>query len=477
MEPEESIAFGRAARARVPRSSHAEWRPAPDRPDPVGVLLTQATTRQQDLVPLRHTRMLESPFAFYRGGAAIMAADLAQTPSSGIEVQCCGDAHLANFGGFQSPERTMVFDINDFDETLPGPWEWDVKRLAASLVLASRSREFGDAVARAAVAQAVGRYREAMRAFAAMRNLDVWYARLDMNGIIERWGANVSKARIARMERNVEQARAKNSLKAFAKLTERVEGTVRIRHDPPLVERFEAFLPPGEAVDLTDRARLWVSTYRRTLEPDRRRVLDGFRIVDFARKVVGVGSVGTRCWVALLVGRDHDDPLFLQVKEAEASVLEPYLGKSKHTNHGQRVVAGQRLMQAASDIFLGWARAEGPDGRPRDFYLRQLWDGKLSADLTTIEPGVLPIYGQMCSWTLARAHARSGDRIAIASYLGAGDAFDRAIVEFALAYADQTTRDFDAARAAAQAGVLATVPAPPAGADGSKPSKAKLRAS
>jgi uncharacterized protein (DUF2252 family) len=471
MEAEESIAFGRAARARVPRSSHADWRPAADRPDPVGILLAQATTRQQDLVPLRHSRMLESPFAFYRGGAAIMAADLAGTATSGIDVQCCGDAHLANFGGFQSPERTMVFDINDFDETLPGPWEWDIKRLAASLVLASRSRGFDDALARLAVLQAVGRYRRAMRDFAAMRNLDVWYARLDLSGIVERWGANVSRARLARMERNVQQAREKNSLKAFAKLTERVDGTVRIRHDPPLVERFEAFLPEGEAGDLEDRARGWISAYRRTLQPDRRHALDGFRIVDFARKVVGVGSVGTRCWVALLIGRDHDDPLFLQVKEAEASVLEPYLRKSKHTNHGQRVVSGQRLMQAASDIFLGWERAEGPDGRPHDFYLRQLWDGKLSADLTTIEPGVLPVYAQMCSWTLARAHARSGDRIAIASYLGAGDTFDRAIVEFALTYADQNTRDFDAATAAAEAGVLATMPAALAGADASQSSK------
>ena len=471
MEPEDSIAFGRAARARVPRSSHADWQPAPDRQDPVEILLAQGATRQPDLVPLRHTRMLESPFAFYRGGAAIMAADLAGTPTSGITVQCCGDAHLANFGGFQSPERTMVFDINDFDETLPGPWEWDVKRLAASLVLASRARGFDDTIATSAVGQAIGRYRHAMREFAAMPNLDVWYARLDLTGIIERWGANVSKARIAHMERNVQEARSKNSLKAFAKLTERVNGTVRIRHDPPLLERFEDFLPEGEAADLEERTRRWIQAYRRTLEPDRRRVLDSYRIVDFARKVVGVGSVGTRCWVALLVGRDHDDPLFLQVKEAEASVLEPHLGRSKQANHGQRVVLGQRLMQAASDIFLGWERAEGTDGRQRDFYLRQLWDGKISADLTTIEPGVLPIYGKMCGWTLARAHARSGDRIAIASYLGSGNTFDRALVEFALAYADQNSRDHAAARAAADAGRLPTASPVTSPSVGSKPSK------
>jgi uncharacterized protein (DUF2252 family) len=408
--------------------------------------------------------MLESPFAFYRGGAAIMAADLAGTPTSGIEVQCCGDAHLANFGGFQSPERTMVFDINDFDETAPGPWEWDVKRLAASLVIASRDRGFDDAVARAAVAQSTGRYRQAMREFAVMRNLDVWYARLDQQGIIQRWGAKVTKADIARMERNVQKAQSKNSLKAFAKLTERVNGTTRFRPDPPLIERFEAFLPSGQAADLEERTRQWIQAYRRTLQADRRHALDGFRMVDLARKVVGVGSVGTRCWVALLVGRDPDDPLFLQIKEAGASVLGPYVGKSKHANHGQRVVTGQRMMQAASDIFLGWERAEGVDGQPRDFYVRQLWDGKFSADLTTMEPALLPIYGQLCGWTLARAHARSGDRIAIASYLGSSDAFDRAIVDFALAYATQNVRDYERARNAARTGELVTVPVSPVGA-------------
>ena len=455
MESEQSAALGRAARAKVPRSSHAEWSPAVKRQDPVATLLGQATTRQPDLVPLRHARMLVSPFAFYRGGAAIMAADLAGTPISGIDVQCCGDAHLANFGGFQSPERTMVFDINDFDETLRGPWEWDVKRLAASLVVAARDRGFDDSVARRTVALSVCRYREAMREFAAMRNLDVWYARLDLEGIIGRWGVDLPRARIARLERNVQQARSRTSLKAFAKLTERVDGTVRIRNDPPLLERFEAFLPSDQAVDFEQRARQWISAYSRSLEPARRHVLSEYRLVDFARKVVGVGSVGTRCWVALLVGRDEGDPLFLQVKEAEASVLEPHIGKSKQANHGQRVVYGQRLMQAASDIFLGWQRAPGIDGRERDFYVRQLWDGKLSADLTTIEAAMLPIYGQMCSWTLARAHARSGNRIAIGAYLGTGDVFDRAIVEFALAYADQNQRDYDAAAAAARSGALA----------------------
>jgi uncharacterized protein (DUF2252 family) len=449
--------MGRAARAKVPRSSHAGWQPAAGRRDPVDILEAQDATRQPDLVPLRHERMLVSPFTFYRGAAAVMAADLAGTPTSGIQVQCCGDAHLANFGGFESPERTMVFDINDFDETLPGPWEWDVKRLAASLVVAARERGFDDAIARQTVSTSTMTYRIAMREFAAQRNLEVWYACLDLEGFTSRWGAGVSKADMTRLLTRVRKARSKDSLKAFAKLTEVVDGTVRIRNDPPLVERFEAFLPAGEAVDFDHRARQWLETYSRSLPPDRRHVLSGYRIVDFARKVVGVGSVGTRCWVALLLGRDGDDPLFLQVKEAEASVLAPYAGKSKYVNQGQRVVVGQRLMQAASDIFLGWERAEGMGGITRDFYVRQMWDGKMSVDLTTVDAAMLPIYGQMCSWTLARAHARSGDRIAIAAYLGSGDTFDRAIVEFALAYADQNVKDFDAASAARRAGQLTSV--------------------
>jgi uncharacterized protein (DUF2252 family) len=455
MEAAESFRQGRAARAKVPRSSHAEWCSAIDRQDPVAIMEAQATTRQPALVPLRHARMLASAFAFYRGGAAIMAADLAGTPISGFSVQCCGDAHLANFGGFESPERTMVFDINDFDETLPGPWEWDVKRLAASLVVAARDRGLDDALASRAVRDAVRCYREAMREFAAMGNLAVWYARLDLNGFMRQWGGDVSKSAISRMEANIHKARSKDSLKAFAKLTERVDGSIRFRSDPPVLERFADLLPDAEVSVESDRARRWIESYSRSLQANRRHLLSGYRIVDFARKVVGVGSVGTRCWVTLLLGRDDHDPLILQVKEAEPSVLEPHLDAPKHSNQAQRVVEGQQLMQAASDIFLGWERAEGFDGAQHDFYVRQLWDGKISADLTTIAATLLPVYGQMCSWTLARAHARSGDRIAIAAYLGSGESFDRAVTEFAFAYADQNQRDFEAARFAARAGRLA----------------------
>jgi uncharacterized protein (DUF2252 family) len=348
----------------------------------------------------------------------------------------------------------MVFDVNDFDETLPGPWEWDVKRLAASLVVAARDRGFDEVLAQRTVALAVKRYREAMREFAAMRNLDVWYARLDVAGIVQRWGGEMSKARLDALERNVARARSKNSLKAFSKLTEVVDGSVRIRSDPPLVERFSTLLPPDEADQFESIARAWIAGYGRSLEPSRRHLLHGYRVVDVARKVVGVGSVGTRCWIALFVGRDGDDPLFLQVKEADRSVLEPYLSPSKQSNHGERVVQGQRLMQAASDLFLGWDRGAGIDGTARDFYVRQLWDGKISADLTTIEPRALMVYAQMCGWTLARAHARSGDRIAIGAYLGGSETFDRAIVEFATTYADQNQRDYDAALEASRAGLL-----------------------
>jgi uncharacterized protein (DUF2252 family) len=454
MNADESYTKGRSARAKVPRSSHAEWHPSPDRTNPVDILLQQAKTREPSLVPIRHARMLVSPFTFYRGGAAIMAADLAHTPRSGIQVQCCGDAHLANFGGFESPERIMVFDINDFDETLPGPWEWDIKRLAASLVIAAQDRTFDESVAREAAAAVVRAYRVSMREFAAQRNLEVWYTHLDLDRFVARWGAEVSKSDISRMQNNIRKARSKDSLKAFAKLTERVDGTVRIKNDPPLLERFESFAPDEIVASFDASARQWIQTYSKSLPPDRRQILSTYRLVDLARKVVGVGSVGTRCLIGLFLGRDADDPLFLQIKEAEASVLAPHLSKSRYTNQGQRVVTGQRLMQASSDVFIGWARGEGVDGLQRDFYVRQLWDGKLSADLTTIDPALLHVYGQMCGWTLARAHARSGDRIAIAAYLGSGDTFDRAIVEFALAYAGQNAADYKDAQAAARDGRL-----------------------
>jgi uncharacterized protein (DUF2252 family) len=454
MDAEASRSLGRAARAAVPRSVHGKWTASAGRPDPVSVLEKQATTRVTELVPLRHERMLASPFTFYRGAAAIMAGDLADSPTSGITVQCCGDAHLANFGGFESPERTMVFDINDFDETLPGPWEWDVKRLAASFTIAARDREFDDLIARASVRAMVGTYRETMRKFAAMRHLDVWYSRLDVQTLVAGVRNQVSRSVIKQLERASEKARSKNSLKAFAKLTEKVDGEIRIISDPPLVTPLHEVFTPEEAATVRERLRAFLRTYTNTLQGDRRYLMDQYRLVDIARKVVGVGSVGTRCFIVLLLGRDDGDPLFLQVKEAEASVLEPYLSKSEFSHHGQRVVEGQRLMQATSDIFLGWDRVPGVDGVERDYYVRQLWDGKISADLTAMPAQRLPVYGQVCGWTLARAHARSGDRMAIASYLGAGDVFDRAIIEFADAYADQNERDYAAVQAAVAAGHL-----------------------
>jgi uncharacterized protein (DUF2252 family) len=389
--------------------------------------------------------MLVSPFTFYRGAATVMAADLATTPTSGLTVQCCGDAHLSNFGGFESPERSIVFDINDFDETLPGPWEWDVKRLLASVVIAGQDREFDDVLIRRAVTQAARTYRETMRSFAAMTNLDVWYTRLDVQGVLDRWRKSVSSSDIKRLERNVEKARSKNNLQAFAKLTAEAKGELRILSDPPTLVRLQDLVPADRATELAERVQGWIDAYASTLANDRAALLGGYRLIDIARKVVGVGSVGTRCWIMLMVGRDISDPLFLQIKEAEASVLEPFLGSSHTAQHGERVVRGQRLMQAASDIFLGWLQATDLLGVDRHFYIRQLWDGKASADLATMPVTMLPVYAQMCAWTLARAHARSGDRVAIAAYLGRGDVFDRAIVEFAFAYAAQNDHDFRSA--------------------------------
>jgi uncharacterized protein (DUF2252 family) len=455
LDPPARAARGRAARSVAPRSSQGEWEAPASRPDPATILAAQEKTRVPELVPLRHERMLVSPFTFYRGAAAIMAGDLATTPDSGIRVQCCGDAHLANFGGFESPERDLVFDINDFDETTPGPWEWDVKRLATSFAIAAQDRGFDDAVARHAVLHTARSYRQAMRAFAGMRNLDVWYARLDVQGLLDRWRSDLSPADLKRVERNIAKGRSKNSLKAFAKLTEQVDGRVQIVNDPPLVVRLDDLLPADRVPEMEGKVQDWVRSYRRTLLPDRGHLVDGYRFVDMARKVVGVGSVGTRCWIVLMLGRDETDPLFLQVKEAEASVLEPYVGKSKYAQHGQRVVEGQRLMQATSDIFLGWDHSTDLEGVKRQFYIRQLWDGKVSADLESMPPTLLAIYGQMCGWTLARAHARSGDRVAIAAYLGSGDPFDRAIAEFAFSYAAQNRRDFELVSKAVRDGRLA----------------------
>ena len=449
--PAERAARGKAARAEVPRSSHADWAPAA-RQDPVAVLEEQAATRVPELVPIRYGRMLVSPFTFFRGSAAVMAGDLAQTPHSGIRVQLCGDAHLSNFGGFASPERSLVFDINDFDETLPGPWEWDVKRLAASVEIAGRDRGLQDTARRAAVLATVQSYRKAMRRFASMRSLDVWYARMDAAGILESVGQRVDGKAKTKFATQVEKARAKDSLRAFAKLTQVVDGRRRIVSDPPLITPIEELAPGSEATAIEDEIREMLRAYRTTLATDRQRLLNGFRYEHMARKVVGVGSVGTRAWIVLLLGRDDQDPLFLQVKEAQTSVLQPFAGEAREKNQGRRVVEGQRMMQASSDIFLGWLRVKGLDRAQRDFYVRQLWDWKLSADLDTMRPSVVAAYGGLCGWTLARAHARSGDGIAIASYLGTGDTFDRALAEFAAAYADQNERDFRALTGAVESG-------------------------
>jgi uncharacterized protein (DUF2252 family) len=450
----ERAARGHAARAECPRSSHAGFELAEGR-DPVAILEAQAHSRVQQLVPLRYGRMLVSPFTFYRGAAAVMAHDLASTPRAGLRVQLCGDAHLSNVGGFASPERTLVLDLNDFDETLPGPFEWDVKRLAASFEIAGRDRDFTDAERRAGVLSAVRSYREWMRKLAEAGNLDVWYAHLDVETVVRNLRGQQAKQQASSVAKQAAKARTKDSLKAFAKLTEEVDGEPRIISDPPLIVRAADIAEEVgmSAEQLEEGIHQLYRGYRETLQPDRRHLLEDFRLVDLARKVVGVGSVGTRCWIALLIGRDSDDPFFLQIKEAQESVLEPYLGKTEHANHGERVVAGQRLMQATSDIFLGWIHAKDTfDGAERDFYVRQLWDWKTSVDLDTILPKGLELYGEVCGFLLAHAHARSGDRIALASYLGKGDTFDRALAEFAVAYADQNERDHAALRQAADEG-------------------------
>ncbi len=449
----ERVARGRAARREVPRSSHAVFEPAPHRVDPIELLERQAGTRVAELVPIRYGRMLVSPFAFYRGAAMIMASDLVATPRSGLNVQCCGDAHLSNFGVFASPERRLVFDLNDFDETLPGPWEWDVKRLAVSVLIAARENGFAVKDQDRAVLGAVEAYRTTMAGFAAMGNLEVWYARLDIEAVLAELGPQLTPRMVKRTEKNLAKARARDSMSAFSKLTSVVDGKARIVAEPPLIVPVDDLLQGREHDEMFDWLRGLLRSYRETLVHDRRVLLEQFHLADFARKVVGVGSVGTRAWIALMLGDDGQDPLFLQMKEAEASVLEEFLGPSELESHGERVVAGQRLMQAASDIFLGWVHVEsGVDGRERDFYGRQLKDWKGSAEVEQMIPKGLAAYGRLCGWTLARAHARSGDRRAIASYLGKGDTFDRAIVEFSCAYAEQNERDYRELVAAVESG-------------------------
>jgi uncharacterized protein (DUF2252 family) len=436
---------GRAARRAAPRGSHAGWTPAPDRPDPVDLLEAQAEGRLEELMPIRYARMMASPFAFMRGAAVVMANDLAGTPKSGIRAQLCGDAHLLNFGAYASPERALLFDLNDFDETLPGPWEWDVKRLAASFVVAGRDNGFDAADCRGAAQASVASYRQRMAEFSEMGELEVWYSRVgeaEITGLLS--SAGVRKKTTKKLSKNVQKARGRDSLQVLSKLTGVVDGRRRIIDDPPLLVR----IPEGDEI----RGQIYaiLESYKRTLQEDRRHLLDRYRFVDAARKVVGVGSVGTRAYVVLLEGRDRDDPLFLQVKEAGASVLEVHVPSVTYEHHGHRVVAGQRLMQAASDIFLGWFR--GTEGR--DFYWRQLKDMKGSAKVEDMSPDELVLYAGICGWALARAHARSGDRVQIASYLGKSDRFDRAVADFALAYADQNERDHAALCAAVKSGRL-----------------------
>jgi uncharacterized protein (DUF2252 family) len=449
------VGRGKAARAEVPRSSHGVFEPAPGRPDPVALLERQASTRVPELVPIRYGRMLLSPFTFYRGAALIMASDLAATPRSGLTVQCCGDAHLSNFGVFASPERRLMFDVNDFDETLPGPWEWDVKRLAASMLIAAQDNGYPARHQDKVVMDTVREYRTAMAGFAVMNNLDVWYSHLDVDAVLKEFGTQFKPKELRRAEKLVTKARTKDSMTAFSKLTREVDGEPRIISEPPLIVPI-ADLAQDQGVgadQLFDALHELLRSYRSTLEFDRRVLLEEFRLADFARKVVGVGSVGTRAWIALMLGRNGRDPLFLQMKEAEASVLEEFLAPSEFENHGERVVVGQRLMQATSDIFLGWVHVpEGEDGMPRDFYGRQLKDWKGSAEIEQMVPKAMAQYGKLCGWTLARAHARSGDRIAIASYLGNSTSFDRAILEFSRSYAEQNERDYKALAAAVKSG-------------------------
>jgi uncharacterized protein (DUF2252 family) len=453
----ERAAAGRAARSVARRSAHAEWAPPANRHDPVAIIEAQDARRVPDLVPIRHGRMAASPFAFFRGAAAVMAADLATMPVSGFRVQACGDAHLSNFGAFAAPDRRLVFDLNDFDETLPGPWEWDLKRLAASFALAGRDRGFKRAERSAALLAAVRSYREAMRDFAGQGDLAVWYARLDVEESMGRVEA-ADPGSVKRFERGIAKARSKDSVRAMEKLTEVVDGELRIVSQPPLIVPIEELAAAAGVAEIEAVLRDVLGSYRSTLPGDRQHLLEGYTFRHLARKVVGVGSVGTRAWVILLTGRDDQDPLFLQAKEAEASALEAHAGPSRYRNHGRRVVEGQRLMQAAGDIFLGWCVAIGLDGRDRDFYVRQLWDWKRSVEVEKLGPTGLEVYAEVCGWTLARAHARSGDRVGIAAYLGAGDAFDRAICAFAESYADQSERDHAALVAAIDSGRLESVP-------------------
>jgi uncharacterized protein (DUF2252 family) len=445
------VALGKDARAAAPLASHAEFAPAGPR-DPVGLLVGQAASRVPELVPVRHGRMLVSAFTFYRGAALPMAADLATTPTSGLRVQLCGDAHLSNFGAFASPERRLVFDVNDFDETLPGPFEWDLKRLAASFSVAGRDNGFPAKARRKIVLAAAEGYRTAMRGFAGQPLLEVWYAHLDIEQAIGEFRSQVKAKRFKKAEALLAKAHTQDSTKALGKLTTVAGGRRRIISDPPMIVPAEEVFSDVQAGAIYEQIHAVLGKYRRTLQSDRRHLLEQFTLVQVARKVVGVGSVGTRAWIVLMDAADGAEPLFLQAKEAQPSVLAEYCGRSQHGNQGERVVAGQHLMQAESDIFLGWTVAAGPDKVDRDFYVRQLKDWKFSFPIEAMIPSGMTVYARLCGWTLARAHARSGDRIALAAYLGGSDGFDQAIADFAETYADQNERDYAALQAAVKEG-------------------------
>ena len=459
---DERRALGATARAGTPRSSHAGWEPAPSRRSPVDVLAEQDTDREPDLVPVRHGRMMLSPFSFYRGAARVMAEDLKDTPTAGLGVQLCGDAHLSNFGVFGSPERRLVFDLNDFDETLPGPFEYDVKRMAASFLVAGRDNGFTAEQSRDMTMASVTAYREAMATFAGLGTMDVWYASADEDRIKAaaqsmtppRGQSKMARRAVKQAERLTTKARSRDSLQALSRLGEMKGDRYRIVSEPPVVIPVRELAPELSPEGLSELIRDQFQAYRASLQPDMRHLLGQFEVVDFARKVVGVGSVGTRCFIVLLQGRDASDPLFLQVKEATASVLEGHLPRSRYRQHGQRVVQGQRLMQAASDIYLGWTR--GVDVT-RHYYWRQLRDMKESAPIETMTPLGLILYAQLCGWTLARAHARSGDPVAIAAYLGNGTVFDRAVTDFSERYADQNERDHQEFLTAIKSGTLTAV--------------------
>jgi uncharacterized protein (DUF2252 family) len=455
---DERCALGKAARAAAPRRSHGAWAPSPDRADPIALLEEQATDRVPELVPIRYGRMLDSPLAFYRGAALIMAGDLADSPRSGFDAQLCGDAHLSNFGLFGTPERKLIFDVNDFDETFPGPWEWDVKRLAASFEILGRQVGFSPSDRREIIEGCVEEYRLRMHRAAEMSTLEVWYAGGDVEGLLkqtrkEAAAGRLSKQELRAAEDTVEKAYARDSVRVFAKRTDTVDGQIRIVAEPPLIVPVEDLAEPGTPwEDANDLITELIRDARETLMHDHHHPIENYRVAHSARKVVGVGSVGT-----LLLGGDEDDPLFLQVKEATASVLERFLGRGEYPHHGKRVVVGQRLMQAASDIFLAWHRVKGLDGVTRAYYLRQFHDWKGGIEVEELRASGAKLYARICGATLARAHARSGDRVAISSYLGARDVFDRAVAQFSVAYADQNDRDYDTFARAVRSGRLEAI--------------------